>query len=70
MKKGDKMAKRSKKDMINEMQEFGWSASVTEKDSYEDVKSEYEIFKEEYNDDSILFPNGRDFDAEDEDGPF
>lgn len=64
------MSKKSKKDMICEMKENGWNPSCNEKDSYADVKSEYETYKDETNDDSDLFPNGRDYDAEDEEGPF
>lgn len=33
-------------------------------------KEELEELYEAYNDDSDMFPNGRDFEAEDEDGPF
>lgn len=32
-------------------------------------KAELEELLEEYGDDSDMFPNGRDFEAEDEDGP-
>ena len=64
------MGKKSKKEMIDEMKECGWYPSVDKTDSYEDVKAEYEAFLDETSDDSTLFPNGRDYDAEDEDGPF
>ena len=64
------MPKMSKRSMIQEMQDCDWPVSCSEEDSYEIVKEEYEIFLDEYNDDSDMFPNGRDEDAEDEDGPF
>ncbi len=34
----------------------------------EEIMDKYKDMKEEFNDDSVLFPNGRDHDAEDEDG--
>ncbi|SCY46442.1 hypothetical protein SAMN02910370_02685 [Lachnospiraceae bacterium XPB1003] len=61
------MAKKSKNEMINDMKIHGWDPGVNEKDSYEDVKDEYDAFIDETSDDSDLFPNGRDYDAEDED---
>ncbi len=62
------MSKKSKKDMLEEMIECGWNPSFDENDSWEDVKSEYEVFLDETSGDSSMFPNGRDYDAEDEDG--
>ena len=59
------MARISKKQMLMIMKEAGWKCSLTEKDSWQDIKDEYDIFKDE--DGSILYPNGRDYDAEDED---
>ena len=61
------MAKKSKKDMIQEMEDYGHNCSCSVKDSWDDVKAEYDVFCEE--DGSSMFPNGRDYDAEDEDGP-
>jgi hypothetical protein len=52
--------KRSKKSYIEEMKERGWHVSVTEKDSYEDVKSEYETMLDELSSDIDMFPNGHD----------
>lgn len=64
------MAKKSKKQMLEEMKEGGWMLGCSEKDSYEDVKEEYDIFLDETGSDIDMFPNGRDYEAEDEDGPF
>lgn len=61
------MSRKSKKAMIQEMEACGWVCACTVKDSWDEVKAEYETFLDE--DGSSLFPNGRDYDAEDEDGP-
>ena len=63
------MAKKSKKAMIQEMDESGWHHDCSESSSYDEVKSEYERFLDETSDDSVLYPNPRDPDAEDEDWP-
>ena len=60
-----RMARLSKKEMLQTMKESGWICSLTENDSWQDIKDEYEIFKDE--DGSVLYPNGIDYDAEDED---
>ena len=64
------MARKSKKDMLYEMKEQGWEHGLTEKSSWEEIRDEYEVMIDEWEGDSVLFPNGRDYDAEDEDGPF
>lgn len=66
--------RKSKKEMIQEMKDNCWNPTVDETDDYETVKEEYQEFldeeKEAEDDDTAMFPNGRDYDAEDEDGPF
>ena len=64
------MPKKSKASMLEEMRDYNWPISCSEDDSYEVVKEEYDIFIDEISSDSDMFPNGRDEDAEDEDGPF
>ena len=51
----------TKQEMLKEMDEKHWGHDLDENSSYEDVK-------EEISDDSDMFPNVRDYDAEDEDG--
>lgn len=58
----------TKQEMLKEMDENQWGHDLDENSSYEDVKEEYEEMKEEISDDSDMFPNERDYDAEDEDG--
>lgn len=58
------MAKRSKKEMIQEMKDMGWHPSVDENSSYEDVKDEWETAHDELSCDCDTHPNGRDFDSE------
>ena len=58
----------TKKEMLKEMDEKHWGHDLDENSSYEDVKEEYEEMIEEISDDSDMFPNVRDYDAEDEDG--
>ena len=64
------MPRKSKLVMLSEMKDYEWPVSCTIDDDYDTVKEEYEIFLDEISSDSDLFPNGRDYDAEDEDGPF
>ena len=52
----------TKKDMLAKMDEAVWDTDLDENSSYEEVKNEYEEMLED------MFPNGRDYDAEDEDG--
>ena len=59
----------SKEDMLEAMKEQNWSHELTEDDSWDDIKEEYDNMLDICSDDSLLFPNGRDYDAEDEDGP-
>lgn len=58
----------TKHEMLEQMEANGWSHELKEKDSYKDIKEEYELMIDEFSDDSYMFPNGRDYDAEDEDG--
>lgn len=64
------MSKMSKRDMITIMKENGWHPTSSEKDFYDDVKNEFDLYLDETSSDSDMFPNGRDWDAENEDGPF
>lgn len=57
-----------KKEMLDAMDKAGWGHDVDENSSYEEVKEEYDEMREEFSDDSDMYPNGRDYDAEDEDG--
>ena len=45
-----------------------WGHESDETSSYEEVKEEYDEMVDEFSDDSVMFPNGRDYDAEDEEG--
>lgn len=56
--------------MIEEMDEYGWAHGLDKDSTDEEVEETYQYFKDEVCDTSDLFPNGRDYDAEDEDGPF
>jgi len=58
----------TKQEMLAAMNEKRWYRDVDEKSSYEKIKEEYDEMMAELSDDSLLFPNGRDFDAENEDG--
>ena len=53
-----------------EMDKGNWSHDLSEENSWDEIKEEYDNMIDEYSDNSDLFPNGRDYDAEDEDGPF
>lgn len=59
-----------KKEMLEEMKMHNWGDGLTMKNSFEEIEEEYNTMIDECLDDSNLFPNGRDYDAEDEDGPF
>lgn len=60
----------SREDMLQEMKEHEWEHDLTEGSTDEEVAEEYLAFYEEEYDDceDLLFPNGRDYDAEE--GPF
>lgn len=58
------------KKMLQIMEEEGWNIEDIDQTNYDEVKEAYKAFCDEMSDDSLLFPNGRDYDAEDEDGPF
>ncbi len=60
----------SKEDMLEELNEHNWTHELTDDSSWEEIKEVYDIMIDECTGDSPLFPNGRDYDAEDEDGPF
>lgn len=64
------LAKMTKEKMISEMEQNGWTFDLPKNASYDEIKEEYDTMIDEYFNDSDLFPNGRDYDAEDEDGPF
>ena len=59
----------TKEEMLEIMKKNNWSGAdeLDEDSSYEEIKEEYDEMIDEY-DDSDMFPNGRDYDAEDEDG--
>ena len=67
------MSRKSKKAAMDDIGEIMESdkeledAYIAARKNTEEVKAEYETFLDE--DGSSLFPNGRDYDAEDEDGP-
>jgi len=63
----DEMMTRS--DMLKEMEDKGFPMDDSEEADDDDVKAAYDEMMEELEDTSDTFPNGRDFDAEDEDGP-
>ena len=58
----------TKLQMLQEMDKHCWGHDTNEKSTYSDVKDEYNEMIGEISDDSLLFPNPRDTDAEDEDG--
>lgn len=58
----------TKQEMLAEMDENHCGHESDENSSYEEVKEEYDEMVDEFSDDSVMFPNGRDYDAEDEDG--
>lgn len=64
--KGDSLM--TKKDMLAKMDEAVWGTDLDENSSYEEIKKEYEEMLEDRSDNSDMFPNGRAYDAEDEDG--
>lgn len=66
----DEEDKMSKEEMLREMDKGNWSHDLSEENSWDEIKEEYDNMIDEYSDNSDLFPNGRDYDAEDEDGPF
>lgn len=62
----------SRDEMLEEMDNDAWEHDLESDATDEEVAKEYLHFCEErYADvEDMLFPNGRDYDAEDEDGPF
>ena len=59
----------TKLDMLNEMDNHNWDHNFTASSSYSKIKEEYTEMVNEYDSsEDLLFPNGRDYDAEDEDG--
>lgn len=59
----------TKKEMFNMMQDTGFEEDLTEDSSYEDIKKAFqEMLKERRDECDAMYPNGRDYDAEDEDG--
>lgn len=56
----------NKKFMLKEMEDNCWETELDENSSYEEVEEEYNEMKDEleYAED-IMYPNGRDYDAED-----
>jgi hypothetical protein len=60
----------SKEDMLEKMEECGWDHELSAENSWSEIKEEYNTMYNEQSGEETLFPNGRDYDAEDEDGPF
>lgn len=58
----------TKQEMLQEMDERAWRHEADKDSSYEDAKEEYDEMIEELSDDFTMFPNGRDYDSEDEEG--
>lgn len=63
---------KSKRELIDEMNENGYDTDLDYSSPKEDVIDAYLEYYDEFIDDPdyLLFPNGRDIDAEDEDGIF
>jgi len=56
----------TKAEMIEAMNEGSWCHDMTMKNTYAEVKEEYETMLEEYEAaEEDMYPNGRDYDAED-----
>lgn len=52
--------------MLKEMQERNWDSEVDENSSYSEVKAEYRNMYDAFDAaEDAMYPNGRDFDAED-----
>ncbi|MCT4593197.1 MAG: hypothetical protein N4A57_02835 [Anaeromicrobium sp.] len=58
----------TKQEMIDQLIEWNQDPDELKEMTYKELKSFYKEMKEEFSDDYLLFPNGRDRDAEDEDG--
>lgn len=58
----------TREEMLEEMDQRCWEHKLDEDSTDKEVEAEYEAMLDEYSDDSDMFPNGRDHDAEDEDG--
>lgn len=59
----------SKEEMLQEIEENNWNDELNEESSYEEIKESYDEMIREYDDSyNPMYPNGRDYDAEDEDG--
>ena len=56
--------------MIEEMDEYGWAHGLDKDSAGEEVEETYQYFKDEVCETSDTYPNGRDYEAEDEDGMF
>ena len=50
----------TKGEMLEIMEERGWEHELTSKNSYEEVKEEFEIMIDEYDNLIDMFPNGYD----------
>ena len=57
----------TKSEMLDLMDESCWFHDLDIDSSYNEIKEEFDIMNDELSDDSDMFPNGRDYDAEDED---
>lgn len=58
------MAKRTKMEMLEEMNDHRWIHDCTKNSSYADIKEAYEVMQDELSSDCDMYPNGRDHDAE------
>lgn len=55
-----------KTQMLEEMRERNWDSEVDENSSYSEVKAEYRNMHDAFDAaEDAMYPNGRDFDAED-----
>jgi len=56
----------TKEDMLAEMEEHNWDHELTERSSYSEVYEEWKMMQDEFEAaEDAMFPNGRDYVAED-----
>lgn len=56
----------NKEIMLKEMRNNNWETDVNENSSYEEIEEAYDEMLEEYDAaEDAMYPNGRDYDAED-----
>lgn len=62
------MERMTKVEKLMKMKERRWANDLSEKSLAEDIDAEYEAMLDELGDNYLTHPNGRDYDAEDEEG--